>query len=160
MSRLSATIGWSSKILSIFLIVCGIGVITKGANATPLTPGIGLSLELPKDYSVHFPTDISPITLVTVFGPGDVDRPDTKVEIYAEKLPQGLSYEDWQKIYEDNRPDYGRYIISETVTTINGIERVSRTVGTDYGEILETEFFIASSLSEKRDGRVLGHGRS
>lgn len=99
---------------------------------------LGLQLSLPSGLEIRRPGAMDAISVVQVVDPAT----STRIEIYAERLPNNLSREDWRAIQKELVPsDYLKEMTSRP-EAVAGREATFRELASHAGTIWETEVWV------------------
>jgi hypothetical protein len=103
---------------------------------------LGLQLSLPSGLEVRRPSEMDLISVIQIEDPAAA----TRIEIYAERLPNHLSRESWRAIQEDLVPsDYLKEMMSRPAV-VAGREGTFRELASHAGTIWETEVWVGQAV--------------
>lgn len=104
--------------------------------------GMGLSLTLPSGSIVQMPTILEPISVIQItLGTASAFGQGAKVEIYAERLSEGLVYESWQTLQQVAPNPYNIREIHQESIQVDGKSGIFRTLESPVGNLWEVEIF-------------------
>jgi hypothetical protein len=116
--------------------VAGVGALDVGVPLRDL----GLELAVAPGLEVRRPGAMDTISVIQVVDPAT----ETRIEIYAERLPKGLSRESWRAIQNELVPSGQLKELANRPAVVAGREAVFRELTSHAGMIWETEVWVGS----------------